>query len=133
MINKELLIKRGKLISKARIKMGLTQEELALLLNVSVSTIGMIETGKRGVKNNCIKEWCDTLNIKYSDYISGAESNIVKSEVTEILNPYDILNNTKTIDERFTGEYKTYLLLLEKHFKRNGYKIVLVKEENNNE
>lgn len=132
-----LQTRRGILIKKARNRMGLSQTNLADLLDVSVATIGMIETGKRAIRNDRIKEWCDTLNIDYHTYISGKE-NILDQDtksITDIViatNPYEILKKIEISDERFVGEYRTYLCLLEKKFMKLGYKMVLMKEDDTN-
>ncbi len=132
-----LQIRRGILIREARNRMGLSQTDLANLLSVSVTTIGMVETGRRAIKNNRIKEWCDTLNIDYHTYISGKET-VLNQDTKNIIdtviatNPYEILKGMKINDERFVGEYRTYLCLLEKQFMKLGYKIVLMKEDGTN-
>ena len=57
----------GNKIKFARIKLGLTQSQLAQKLNISSSAIGMYEQGRRIPDYITLIKLCDTLNILIYD------------------------------------------------------------------
>jgi len=59
----ELLKKFGLNVKIARLKKGLTQEQLAELMNIHLTYIARIETGKINMSLGKILELADTLNI----------------------------------------------------------------------
>jgi len=62
----------SKKLKKLRIRSGLTQAQLAKRLNVSPSTIGMYEQGRREPKSIVLSQVCRELNSS-SDYILDLE------------------------------------------------------------
>ena len=63
-LNKEELLKKfGLNVKIARLKKGLTQEELADLLNIHLTYIARIETGKINMSLGKILELANALNI----------------------------------------------------------------------
>lgn len=60
----------GERIAFLREKRGLSQPQLAKKLNVGTSTIGMWETGKRGLKDETLKLIADFFNVS-TDYLLG--------------------------------------------------------------
>ena len=59
----ELLKKFGLNVKLARLKKGLTQEQLAELMNIHLTYIARIETGKINMSLGKILELANTLNI----------------------------------------------------------------------
>lgn len=59
----ELLKKFGLNVKIARLKIGLTQEQLAELMNIHLTYIARIETGKINMSLGKILELANTLNI----------------------------------------------------------------------
>lgn len=59
----ELLKKFGLNVKIARLKKGLTQEQLAELMNIHLTYIARIETGKINMSLGKILELANTLNI----------------------------------------------------------------------
>lgn len=68
----------GENIQKYRKSLGWSQEELARKLGVSVSTIGMIETDKRNVKDSIKFQLCSLFNISISELMGTNEINFNK-------------------------------------------------------
>lgn len=62
-------------IAKLREKRGLTQPQLAKELSVATSTIGMWETGKRGLKDESIQLLADYFDVS-TDYLLGRTENM---------------------------------------------------------
>ena len=78
----------GQVIRNNREKLGWTQEELAKKLGISVSTVGMIETDKRNVKDTIKFQLCSLFNISISDLMdNNNKDNIefLKEKVIAIL------------------------------------------------
>ena len=61
-------------IKNLRLEKKLTQEDLAKVLNLSVSTISMYETGSREPDISTIKNMAEYFNVT-SDYLLGLSSN----------------------------------------------------------
>lgn len=57
----------GKRIRKFRKRSGLTQEKLAEKVNVSVTHIGLVETGKRRVSLKTLYKIANALGVKIKD------------------------------------------------------------------
>ena len=62
--------KLKKIIAEERIKMGLTQEELAKRINVSTSTISLYETGARVPNITIIEKLCSVFHVSI-DHLTG--------------------------------------------------------------
>lgn len=62
----------GENIKKARIKKGITQEELATALNTTKATISRYELGKREPRSDQLKEIAKALNVTVA-YLEGIE------------------------------------------------------------
>ena len=60
----------GHKIKTLRLKLGLTQAQLADRLNISASTIGMYEQGRREPDNNTLSKLCEELGTS-GDYLLG--------------------------------------------------------------
>ncbi|MCI9271944.1 MAG: helix-turn-helix transcriptional regulator [Dorea sp.] len=56
----------GERLKSARREAGLSQNDLAIKLNVSASMIGQYETGKRNPKKDTIEKIANALNLGYS-------------------------------------------------------------------
>lgn len=62
----------GKRISRLRKERGMTQEQLALELNISVETIGKIERGKRGISVDMLVLLANYFHTS-TDYLTGGD------------------------------------------------------------
>lgn len=60
----------GERIARLREQRGMSQPQLAKELNVATSTIGMWETGKRGLKDESLRILADFFNVS-TDYLLG--------------------------------------------------------------
>lgn len=60
----------GERIARLREQRGMSQPQLAKELNVATSTIGMWETGKRGLKDESLRVLADFFNVS-TDYLLG--------------------------------------------------------------
>ncbi len=59
----------GKRIRRLRKKIGMTQEELAERANLSVTHIGLVETGKRRISLQSLQKVASSLRVKTKDLI----------------------------------------------------------------
>lgn len=78
----------GERLKKARIQKGLTQEQLAEHLKVSIAYISRIETGKTHVNLKRLNELCSALDTSESYILNGASDNsttYLSSEFSSIL------------------------------------------------
>lgn len=124
---------QGILIRNARKNLGLSQKEMSEYLNISQSTIGMWESGKRRVTSKYIKPLCDKLEIPYNVFIDA--NGVEKSKTNQNMNDLSALvvldrllkNGEIKTEQRFKGEFKTYLNIISKEFFQNGYKLVVKK------
>lgn len=69
----QLLLKFGKNVARVRKEKGLTQEQLAESLDVSVVTIAYIETGKRWVRIGTLSKIASKLNVDISILFVGVK------------------------------------------------------------
>lgn len=99
----------GENIQKYRKKLGWSQEELAGKLGVSVSTIGMIETDKRNVKDTIKYQLCSLFNISISELMGDTEINfnILKNTIISIFLQY------KTEKQKFNEVKQEILDIIE--------------------
>ena len=80
-VNEKLIKERfGRRLALARMKEGLTQKGLAVLLGYKQSEIGFYETGSRMPRDTSIKAICDKLNIDFNWLKYGDEPNITLTE-----------------------------------------------------
>lgn len=97
----------GQKIAYLREKRGLSQPQLAKALNVATSTVGMWETGKRGLKDETIKLIADYFNVS-ADYLLDIEDknntkpqtiaahiddDVTDEEMEDILNYIEFIKN----------------------------------------
>lgn len=78
----------GSRIKQARLKAGLTQQELAEKTNLSVAFISRIERGSSQVNLKRLSEFCSILNVSEGSILNGVSDNdetYLYSEFTEIL------------------------------------------------
>ena len=64
----------GKKIKQKRDELNLTQEELAAKVNLSRSTVALIESGKRGVTRDKIESFARALNMPPAELMGWTES-----------------------------------------------------------
>ncbi|HCW2676197.1 helix-turn-helix transcriptional regulator [Clostridioides difficile] len=107
----------GERLKELRIKFGLKQHELAEILNVSQSTIGMYENDQRTPPAESIVKLAEYFNVT-TDYLLGhtktdysVNANIpeVPSIVYEDNSNYDIIDKTKHNESEFIDNLDTFL------------------------
>ncbi|HAG51799.1 MAG TPA: transcriptional regulator [Deltaproteobacteria bacterium] len=67
-MKKEILIKFGKKVRDERMKLGLSQEELASRADVHRTYIGMIERAEKNITLENIEKVCKALNLKIRNF-----------------------------------------------------------------
>lgn len=78
----------GSRLKAARIKAGLTQQELAEKTNLSVAFISRLERGSSHINLKRLSEFCGLLNVSEGSIINGASDvndQYLSSEFSEIL------------------------------------------------
>ena len=75
--------KFGNRIRELRLQAGLTQAQLADKLNISASTVGMYEQGRREPDNQILTQLCHELQVSV-DYLLGAIEPSLKNTNSEI-------------------------------------------------
>ncbi len=107
----------GERLKELRIKFGLKQHELAEILNVSQSTIGMYENDQRTPPAESIVKLAEYFNVT-TDYLLGhtktdysVNANIpeMPSIVYEDNSNYDIIDKTKHNESEFIDNLDTFL------------------------
>ena len=88
MANQELLKEIGKRISRERRERGITQEQLAERMDVSVQMISNLEGGKKAIRPENLVKLCESLEVS-SDYIlrglsSGVESSVLAERISSL-------------------------------------------------
>ena len=79
----------GSRLKQARIKAGLTQQELAEQTNLSVAFISRIERGSSHINLKRLTQICEILGVSEGSILNGVSSNsnnYLTSEFNEILN-----------------------------------------------
>ena len=69
-MKRQILIKFGNKVREERIKLHLSQEDLADKANVHRTYIGMIERAEKNITLENIKKIVDALELKLSDFFS---------------------------------------------------------------
>lgn len=69
-MKKQILIKFGNKVREERIRLHLSQEDLADKANVHRTYIGMIERAEKNITLESIKKIADALGLKLSDFFS---------------------------------------------------------------
>ncbi len=77
-----------------RKKMGFTQKELAQKLNISASTIGMYEQGRREPDFKILNNICNILSLNSAILLSNSKSSELNETVKILVNLLDSLNIT---------------------------------------
>ena len=77
----------GNRLKKLRTEKGYTQKELALLLGVSPSTVGMYEQGRREPENAVLAEMCRLLDTT-ADYLIGFPQDNEEQEVSDVIDDF---------------------------------------------
>lgn len=67
-MKKGVLIKFGQKVREERVKLGLSQEELASRASVHRTYIGMIERAEKNITLENIQRVCKALNLKIGDF-----------------------------------------------------------------
>ncbi len=68
-MKKTILLKFGKRVREERLKLGISQEELAVRAGVHRTYIGMIERAEKNITLENISKIAKALNLKISDLI----------------------------------------------------------------
>lgn len=71
--------KIGKLIACMRKRKGFTQEQLAVMLNVTDRSVSNWENGKNMPDLSLVKPICEILNITLNEFFNGEEESTLKS------------------------------------------------------
>ena len=77
-----------------RKKMGFTQKELAKKLNISASTIGMYEQGRREPDFKILSNICNILSLNSAILLSSSKSSELNETVKILINLLDSLSIT---------------------------------------
>lgn len=75
----------GSRLKQARIKAGLTQQELAEQTNLSVAFISRIERGSSHINLKRLSEFCTILNVSEGYILSGVSDKYLYNEFNDIL------------------------------------------------
>ena len=67
-MKRDVLIKFGKKVRDERVKLGLSQEELAGRAGVHRTYIGMIERAEKNITLENIQKVCKALNLRIGDF-----------------------------------------------------------------
>jgi len=70
-MKKAILIKFGQKVREHRLKLGLSQEELAARAGVHRTYIGMIERAEKNITLENIERICKALNLSIRDFFNG--------------------------------------------------------------
>lgn len=95
----------GEILKNHRLKLGLTQEDLAEKIGISVKYISKIETGKSGIKTQTLIKYINILGITpntiYKSFIKNPEvlSSIELSDKIEELSEDEKICASNIIDE----------------------------------
>ncbi len=83
--NNQLLIQIGKRVSTRRKALGLTQEQLAEKMNVSIQMISNLELGKKAIRPENIVKLCYELEISTDYLLTGCNADNQISEICDKL------------------------------------------------
>ena len=91
----------GYRLKETRKERGLTQEQLAEVLNISTPHLGNIEIGKRGISVDLLMEVSDVLNVSVDFLIRGTDSPTQQikpllSQIRELLAQVEALSENLT-------------------------------------
>lgn len=78
----------GERLKKARLSKGLTQENLAESLNISIAYLSRIETGTTKINLKRLNEICKLLDISESEILSGVSddsNNYLNNDLNDLL------------------------------------------------
>lgn len=92
MNSESILIEMGARIHSKRKQLGITQEQLAEKMEVSIQMISNLELGKKAIRPENLLKLCDTLNVSADYILRGKRSD---SEGNEFLNKYMALSIEK--------------------------------------
>ena len=87
--------KISKLIKSKRKEKGLTQEELAIKLNVTEKAISRWETGRGTPDISLLIPLSKELNVSVSELLNGKENKKEEQNIKELINYIDITNKNK--------------------------------------
>ncbi|MBQ8459866.1 helix-turn-helix transcriptional regulator [bacterium] len=104
----------GKHLKSIRQSRGLTQQELAELINLQPNTIGQIEIGYKAVSFSTLEKLAEKLNIDYKEFFNFEENSIRKNGISK-----GIVNEIQSLDDMS----QKYLLSVIKNFLKYKKKI----------
>ena len=87
----------GQRLKVARKKAGLTQQELAEKLNLSIAFISRVERGSSHINLKRLTEFCSILNISEGEILNGVSNSNEKYLVSEFA---DILNKCSPLRQK---------------------------------
>lgn len=86
----------GERLKKARLEKGLTQDNLAESLNISIAYLSRIETGTTKVNLRRLSEICNLLSISEAEIISGVSDdseNYLNDDLSNLLKNCSLRSN----------------------------------------
>lgn len=122
---------QGNIIRNERKRKLMSQKDLAEKMNVDQCNITLWEQGKRRVPEKHVRNLCKILGISLKKFMEPYYKQCEESSI-EYFDPKfilsSLLNNDKFSDkERFDNEYESYLSIIVKNFKNNGYELIAKK------
>ncbi len=99
----------GKRLKKLRLKKGLTQAELAKMLNIGESTISFYEAGKREPDYEMLNRFADLFNVSV-DYILGRTDFNKPIETIAAHRVDDPMDDLPEEAHKSLEEFKDYIL-----------------------
>lgn len=93
----EQLIEVGNRISKLRKTLGLTQEKLAEMADISIQFLVQIEHGKKTMKIGTLRKLCAALAVRADYIVNGTEDYASSAEVGSLLSPLSAEDREKAV------------------------------------
>ena len=101
----------GKIIKKARLEKGYTQEELADRVGVKKSAVAKWENGRVSeIKRSNLKNLADSLGIKPTDLLGDIEENPIKTNITNSKIDLKTINQLNDTNISKVNKYASNLL-----------------------
>ena len=83
-VHKKLLSKIGDKIKEERVRLGISQEKLALMAGVHRTYIGVIERAEQNLTVGVVKQICDVLGMSLAEFFAEfIERKPIKTEYTK--------------------------------------------------
>ena len=93
----EQLIEVGNRVFQLRKTLGLTQEKLAELADISVQFLVQIEHGQKTMKIGTLRKLCSALSVSADYLINGTEDFSYSAEINSLLSQLSDNNRAKAV------------------------------------